>query len=48
VEAVGAFAGDDIDVAVLYPEDEHYLIGGVSSVKHYDVIDRADPVAHAT
>jgi hypothetical protein len=48
VEAIRAFAGDDIDAAVLYPEDEHYLIGGVSSVTHYDVIDRADPVADPT
>jgi len=45
VEAIRAFAGDDIDAAVLYPEDERYLIHGASSVTHYDVIDRADPVA---
>jgi heme-degrading monooxygenase HmoA len=43
VEAIRAFAGDDIDAAVLYPEDERYLINGLSSVAHYDVIDRADP-----
>lgn len=39
VEAIRAFAGDDIDAAVLYPEDERYLIDGASSVAHYDVID---------
>ena len=43
VEAIRAFAGDDIDAAVLYPEDERYLINGLSSVAHYDVIDWADP-----
>lgn len=43
VEAIRAFAGDDIDAAVLYPEDERYLINGLSSVAHHDVIDRADP-----
>jgi heme-degrading monooxygenase HmoA len=39
VEAVKAFAGEDIDAAVLYPEDERYLIDGASSVTHYDVVD---------
>ena len=43
VEAIRAFAGNDIDAAVLYPEDERYLINGLSSVAHYDVIDWADP-----
>src|SRR3954468_7304338 len=37
--AVRAFAGDDIDAAVLYPEDERYLIGGQSRTAHYDVAD---------
>jgi heme-degrading monooxygenase HmoA len=39
-EAIRAFAGDDIEAAVLYPEDEHYLIGE-SSVTHYEVVDEA-------
>ncbi len=39
VEAIRAFAGDDIEAAVLYPEDERYLVGGESSVTHYEVID---------
>jgi hypothetical protein len=39
-EAIRAFAGDDIDVAVLYPEDERHLIGGATSMMHYDAIDR--------
>ena len=41
VEAIRAFAGDDIEAAVLYPEDERYLVGGESSVTHYEVIDEA-------
>jgi heme-degrading monooxygenase HmoA len=41
VDAIKAFAGEDIEAAVLYPEDERYLIDGSSSVTHYDVVDRA-------
>jgi heme-degrading monooxygenase HmoA len=39
VDAIRAFAGDDIEAAVLYPEDERYLIGGESAVTHYTVAD---------
>jgi len=39
VEAIKAFAGDDIEAAVLYPEDERYLIDGESRVSHYEVVD---------
>jgi heme-degrading monooxygenase HmoA len=35
--AIRAFAGDDIEAAVLYPEDERYLIDGESKVTHYAV-----------
>lgn len=31
-------AGDDIEAAVLYPEDERYLIGE-SAIEHYEVVD---------
>jgi heme-degrading monooxygenase HmoA len=44
-DAIRAFAGDDIDAAVLYPEDERYLIGGESTVTHYQVVDHAEPTA---
>lgn len=37
LDAVRAFAGDDIEAAVYYPEDERYLIEGEDSVKHYEV-----------
>jgi heme-degrading monooxygenase HmoA len=43
VEAIRAFAGEDIEAAVLYPEDERYLIDGESSVTHHEVIDTAGP-----
>jgi heme-degrading monooxygenase HmoA len=38
VDAIRAFAGDDIEAAVLYPEDERYLVGE-STVTHYHVVD---------
>jgi heme-degrading monooxygenase HmoA len=40
VDAIKAFAGDDIEAAVLYPEDERYLIDGESHVTHYEVVDQ--------
>ena len=45
VDAIRAFAGDDIEAAVLCPEDERYLIGGESTVIHYEVADeiRSNP-----
>ena len=36
-EAIKAFAGEDIEAAVLYPEDEKFLVGG-SEVRHYAVV----------
>jgi hypothetical protein len=39
VDAIRAFAGEDIEAAVLYPEDRRYLIGGESRIAHYDVAD---------
>jgi heme-degrading monooxygenase HmoA len=46
VDAIRAFAGDDIEAAVLYPEDERYLIDGQSTIVHYEVDDHIpDPEA---
>jgi heme-degrading monooxygenase HmoA len=42
IDAVRAFAGDEVEAAVLYPEDERYLVEGSSSVRHYDVADQVD------
>lgn len=41
-DAIKAFAGDDIEAAVLYPEDERYLLGD-STVTHYEVADHVSP-----
>jgi heme-degrading monooxygenase HmoA len=41
-DAIRAFAGDDIEAAVLYPEDERYLIGE-SSIRHYEVVGEVKP-----
>jgi heme-degrading monooxygenase HmoA len=38
-DAIRTFAGEDIEAAVLYPEDEGYLIGGESRIAHYDIVD---------
>jgi heme-degrading monooxygenase HmoA len=37
-DAIKAFAGEDIEAAVLYPEDERYLVGE-STIAHYEVVD---------
>jgi heme-degrading monooxygenase HmoA len=42
-EAIRAFAGDDIEAAVYYPEDERYLIERDASVSHYEVVDHVQP-----
>ena len=43
VDRIRAFAGDDIEAAVLYPEDERYLVDGLSTVTHHEVIDHLEP-----
>jgi heme-degrading monooxygenase HmoA len=42
-DAIRSFAGDDIEAAVLYPEDARYLIGGESAVAHYEVLGEVVP-----
>ena len=42
VDAIRAFAGDDIDAAVLYPEDARYLVGE-STVTHHQIVDQVEP-----
>ena len=41
-DAIKAFAGEDIEAAVLYAEDEKFLIGE-STIAHYDVVDEVSP-----
>lgn len=37
-ESIRAFAGDDIDQAVFYPEDDRFLIERDMTVRHYRVV----------
>jgi hypothetical protein len=37
-DAIRGFAGDDIERAVFYPEDDRYLVGRETAVTHYDVV----------
>jgi hypothetical protein len=39
MEAIEAFAGEDPDVAVFYPEDDRFLVERDEFVSHY-VVDR--------
>lgn len=45
VDAIRAFAGDDIEAAVLYDEDAKYLVGE-STVTHFEVIDEVTGPPH--
>jgi heme-degrading monooxygenase HmoA len=45
-EAIRDFAGDEIERAVFYPEDERFLIDWDDHVSHYEVVFDASPVAH--
>jgi heme-degrading monooxygenase HmoA len=44
-EAIRRFAGDDIERAVFYPEDERVLIDRGERVRHYQVVYQAEEVA---
>jgi heme-degrading monooxygenase HmoA len=37
-EAIRQFAGDDIEKAVFYPEDERFLVERDQHVSHYEVV----------
>ena len=37
-EHIRGFAGDDIEQAVYYAEDEAYLVDRETTVKHYQVV----------
>ena len=38
LDAVKAFAGDDVETAVFYPEDDRYLIERDRTATHYEVV----------
>lgn len=37
VESIRSFAGDDIDHAVFYPDDDRFLVDRETVVRHYTV-----------
>ena len=39
LDAVRAFAGDDLERAVFYPEDDRFLVARDDRVTHYEVMD---------
>lgn len=42
-EVIQGFAGEDIEKAVFYPEDERYLLERENTVKHYEVVYSVEP-----
>ena len=44
-EAIRRFAGDDIERAVFYPEDERVLIERGERVRHYEMVYQAEEIA---
>jgi heme-degrading monooxygenase HmoA len=38
IEAVHRFAGDDVETAVFYPEDDRFLVDRDLTSTHYDVV----------
>ncbi|ACQ82052.1 conserved hypothetical protein [Beutenbergia cavernae DSM 12333] len=47
MDAIRAFAGDDVEAAKYYPEDEGYLLAQEDRVRHYVVAAGADGAAVA-
>jgi heme-degrading monooxygenase HmoA len=43
LDAVKAFAGEDYETAVFYPEDERFLVERDLTTTHYEVDTHADP-----
>jgi heme-degrading monooxygenase HmoA len=40
LDAIKAFAGDDITLARYYPEDDRFLLERPAHVSHYRIVDR--------
>ena len=38
LDAVRAFAGDDVERAVFYPEDDRFLVDRETRVLHYEIV----------
>jgi heme-degrading monooxygenase HmoA len=45
LEAVRAFAGDDLETAVFYPEDDRFLVERDLTAAHYRSTPRSDPTS---
>ena len=43
LDAVRAFAGEDYETAVFYPEDDHFLVERDLTSSHYTVAGHAQP-----
>jgi heme-degrading monooxygenase HmoA len=43
MEAVGRFAGPDVDEAVFYPEDDRFLVERETTTSHYEVVETPEP-----
>jgi heme-degrading monooxygenase HmoA len=41
-EAVRAFAGDEVERAVFYPEDDRFLIDRETTASHFEVFESAE------
>lgn len=41
-EAIRRFAGDEMERAVFYPEDDRYLVARDEKVRHYEVVFRGE------
>ncbi|MEM1263541.1 MAG: antibiotic biosynthesis monooxygenase [Pseudomonadota bacterium] len=41
LDVIAAFAGDDIEKAKYYPEDEHFLLEFEPNVVHYNIVGSA-------
>ena len=39
LESIKAFAGEEVETAVFYPEDDRYLVDRETTVNHYEVAD---------
>ena len=45
IDAIKAFAGDDIEKARYYPEDAEYLLELEPNVVHFEVLEQITPTA---
>jgi heme-degrading monooxygenase HmoA len=43
-EAIRAFAGDEVERAVFYPEDDRFLVDREDHVQHFELVGPADDV----